>query len=145
MRKITQNAVNAFIAGTPFHVKGHYPLKGTEIKVEQNASGLSVTMLLHGHEIAGKLSHEDKLYISLCGWNTTTTRERLSGLIKGLIDHYQNNGKTEGKFYAGVSTCQGTPFFRAWRFNGNNCETFVDFAMDENKIYAVNLCNGSIE
>ena len=63
-RIITEKACNAFLNSKNFK------LANTEVK--NNA------MYLHGNKIAW--FEDDILYISLCGWNTPTTRERLNGL-----------------------------------------------------------------
>ena len=68
MRKITEQAANAF-------KDDRGSLSGnTQVRV---ISGIT-EMLLHGHIIAKK--EDGNLWINLCGWNTTTTRERLNGL-----------------------------------------------------------------
>ena len=68
MKKITEQAANAFKNDRGF-LSGN-----TQVRV---ISGRT-EMLLHGHIIAKK--EDGDLWINLCGWNTTTTRERLNGL-----------------------------------------------------------------
>lgn len=63
-RDITEKAVRALIAGHNF--------KQSNTQVKDNS------MYLFGNMIATKEGRE--LKISLCGWNTLTTRERLNGL-----------------------------------------------------------------
>ena len=71
MRKITREACEAFEAGRD------YKNSNTEV----NRGGL----FLHGHKIAEFESlftndGNDNINITLAGWNTNTTRERLNGL-----------------------------------------------------------------
>ena len=63
-RKITNQAVKAFLNDGIFK--------------KDNTSVENGRMFLHGNKIAEK--RKDGLYISLAGWNTVTTRERLNGL-----------------------------------------------------------------
>lgn len=67
-RKITTQAVSKFLEGKNF--------KSGDTSVETSLG--EVLYKLHGHTIARRT--ENKLSVSLCGWNTTTTRERLNGL-----------------------------------------------------------------
>lgn len=69
MRKITQLAAQAFIAGRPF----------TQSNTTVTHEGDNSRMYLHGNLIAHKTS--DKLYVTLAGWPTVTTRERVNGLL----------------------------------------------------------------
>jgi hypothetical protein len=69
MRKITQQAVNAFKQSKNF--------KSGATEVHQRIGGTE--LVLHGHIIARNIDGEG-LSINLCGWNTNTTRERLNGL-----------------------------------------------------------------
>jgi len=64
MRKVTQQTVAAFLAGKSLSVG--------------NTSTDGSVLLLHGNKIAER--REDGIYISLAGWNTRTTRERLNCL-----------------------------------------------------------------
>lgn len=65
MRKITQEARYALQGGSAMHK--------SNTRVENGS------MFLHGHEIVKGYGTPDYT-ISLCGWNTNTTRERLNGL-----------------------------------------------------------------
>jgi hypothetical protein len=69
MRKITEQASNAFYNSRDFR-SGN---------TQVNTRNGGVELVLHGNIIAKKISGEG-LFINLCGWNTNTTRERLSGL-----------------------------------------------------------------
>ena len=68
MRKVTQEAVSAFQAGRKY--------KNGATRVNQRIGG--VELLLHGNIIAKDVG--DGLQVSLAGWPTATTRERLNGL-----------------------------------------------------------------
>lgn len=73
MRKVTRDASQAFINGTPFK-SGN-----TQVRVSDG----HISLQLHGHTIATR-PHGRPLgetVLSLCGWNTPTTRERLNGLL----------------------------------------------------------------
>lgn len=65
MRKITQEA--------------RYALQGASSMRQSNTEVKNGSMFLHGHEIV-KGYGTPEYTISLCGWNTNTTRERLNGL-----------------------------------------------------------------
>lgn len=68
MRQITEIMANAFWNGET------KKLANTEVKNKE--------MYLHGNKIAWV--ENNKLYFTLCGWNTVTTRERLNGLEVGI-------------------------------------------------------------
>lgn len=68
MKKITEQAVSAFKSDRCF-LSGN-----TQVRVNNGRTEL----LLFGNIIAKK--EGDDLWINLCGWNTSTTRERLNGL-----------------------------------------------------------------
>lgn len=72
VRKITQQAVNAFIAGQPFNSSN------TSVVVDGN----QVDMLLHGNRIARSLN--GIVYVSNAGWSSNTTKERLNGILDTL-------------------------------------------------------------
>ncbi len=74
MRKISQNIATSFYAGKPLHIDNTY------------TDGEKV--FLHSNLIAKKI-HPDKLEISLAGWPTVTTRERLNSILNVFgWDHY---------------------------------------------------------
>jgi len=66
MRKITQKIANAFL------LSNHKSIGNTR------TNGKAV--YLHGNKIAEK--RQDGIYLSLAGWNTPTTRERLNGILQ---------------------------------------------------------------
>lgn len=83
MRKITEQTVNAFYEGVNF--------KKDNMKVENRHGGVS--LYLHNNMIAHLQGLE--LFISTCGWETNTTKERLNGLLDkyGLGKIQQKAGK----------------------------------------------------
>lgn len=68
-RKVTIAACDAFMAGRPFHSTN------TDVVVDEEGN---VKMLLFGNAIAKRKG--ERLFIRTAGWNSATTRERLSGL-----------------------------------------------------------------
>lgn len=72
MRKITAQAVQAFLCRDTFR-SGN-----TEVIME----GDTVIMKLHGNQIAK--ANVDGVYISCGGWTSTTTKDRLNGLLEEL-------------------------------------------------------------
>ena len=73
MRKITRDAAMAFACYEKFSQSN------TRVLVKD---GGTVTLLLHGNPIARR--EGGQLSISLAGWDTLTTRERLGGLLRVL-------------------------------------------------------------
>ena len=76
MRKITQCAIDAFIEQHNFNSGNTKVVRindGTNIKTE---------LLLHNELIAYEIN--GNTYISSQGWETSTTRERLNGLLSEL-------------------------------------------------------------
>ena len=65
MRKVTEDIARAFVNG--------------QKKTVSNTSTDGVSVWLHGHEIIRKDGSD--LKVSLCGWGTPTTRERLNGIL----------------------------------------------------------------
>ena len=74
MRKITQNAVNAFMGRGKF--------------ASGNTYSDGQALFLHGNKIAEWINY-DELWISTCGWPTSTTKERLGGLPGVQVNHSQ--------------------------------------------------------
>ena len=66
MRKVTQDIARAFVNG--------------QKKTVSNTSTDGMSVWLHGHEIIRKTGNKE-FRISLCGWGTPTTRERLNGIL----------------------------------------------------------------
>lgn len=83
MRKITDKAARAFMTGTG--MRGD----NTAVQVE----GEDVLLQLHGHTIARRrLYRGNSLQVSLCGWGTVTTRERLNGILPAALGVGQTKG-----------------------------------------------------
>ena len=75
MRKVTQQAVEAFESGRSFK-SGN-----TQVRVlAQNGGGSLVLLELHGNAIARHESWNGRTFITSAGWETRTTKERLNGL-----------------------------------------------------------------
>jgi len=73
MRKITRKICNAFVDGKRLKIGN---------TLTENAA-----IWLHGNKIA-YWATDEVLQISLCGWNTVTTRERLNGLLSTLGSYW---------------------------------------------------------
>tara|TARA_Y100001973_G_C5174532_1_gene321043 strand:- start:707 stop:1003 length:297 start_codon:yes stop_codon:yes gene_type:complete len=69
MRKVTKQIAEA--------------LKGGVSKTVSNTSTFEGNVYLHGNRIA-QMHKDGTVYMSLAGWNTPTTRERLNGIAKVL-------------------------------------------------------------
>ena len=97
MRKITQMTCNAFVAGRDF------TLGNTHVDHHDDVT----RMYLHGNLIAelrnGESPERREIKMTLAGWPTPTTRERLNGLCEVLRisarfyqrDHVQYFGDNE--------------------------------------------------
>ena len=68
MRKVTQQIANAFAQGNKMTV-GNTTTDGNAV-------------MLHGNKITERTN--DGILMTLAGWNTTTTRERLNGIAQVL-------------------------------------------------------------
>ena len=82
MRKISKLAARAFIEGRNFN------RDNTEVVVHATILGKRKELRLHSNVIARQTSNQP-LKITLAGWGTPTTRERLHTLLKEM-------GKDEG-------------------------------------------------
>lgn len=80
-RKITEEAVAAFLAGRP------YCKSNTTVAIQE---GIGISRLILRGNMIAKLAF-GKLWISTAGWNTVTTRECLNG-IPG-VSVYQRKGQ----------------------------------------------------
>ena len=90
MRNITRLAARAFLEGREFY------RDNTSVVVYDTLCGRIKTLYLHNNVIARQIINDrkpglwsSKLHITLAGWPTVTTRERLNGLLTEL-------GKREG-------------------------------------------------
>ena len=70
MRKVTEQIVEAFIAG--------------KSKTVGNTTTDGNSIWLHSNKIVSHLVGTDKIILTLAGWNTPTTRERINGLADRL-------------------------------------------------------------
>ena len=67
MRVVTEKTGRAFLRG--------------DTKVSGNTQTDGKSLWLHGNKIAQKTDTSDVVMLSLAGWNTPTTRERLNGVL----------------------------------------------------------------
>lgn len=78
MRKITEAAIQAFLAGDEFS-RGNTRV---EVRPFKGASEPSVILVLHDSPIARYVKSQGVASLQVCdgGWQTITTKERLNGL-----------------------------------------------------------------
>ena len=76
MRKISQLAARAFIAGRKFN------RDNTSVRLFPTIAGEMTELYLHGNVIAR--NRNGKMQLTLAGWPTMTTRERLNTLLSEL-------------------------------------------------------------
>lgn len=96
MRRITKDACNAFFAGETF-IRDN-----TRVMM---FDGGERRLYLHENLIA--VSNKNGVFISHCGWNSLTTRERLNGFLTfvgtGLDRVFQSKGvlyiRTQGEVF----------------------------------------------
>jgi hypothetical protein len=72
MRKVTLDAVDSFLQ------RKNKKTSNTVVSVDKDGNA---SMFLFGNRIA-VYTHDDRLFITTAGWNTSTTRNRLSGIGK---------------------------------------------------------------
>lgn len=88
MRKITTQAVNAFLNSQSFN-SGN-----TRVTVTESDLNQYTTLSLHGHEIAHRIQnlHTGSVLIEIsnAGWFSNTTKERLNGIP--WVSIYQKKG-----------------------------------------------------
>lgn len=94
MRKITLEAVQAFDDGVSFKKDN------TRVVVFDDDS--SVSLVLHGGEIARKYSNGD-LFVQTAGYPSNTTKERLNGIAGVSVNQkkgewYLNGEKWDGSW-----------------------------------------------
>lgn len=97
MRAITTEAVNAFINGRSF--------KKANMKVELHEK--NVFLYLHDNMIANK--EGNKLFITTCGWQTNTTKERLNGILDAY--NLPRISQKAGVWYLGNEKFEGCKTF----------------------------------
>ena len=90
MRKITEEAIEAFIDGKRFKKRNTEVYEGE----------FTTFLILHSNVIAYRYD-DGSIEITTCGWNTPTTRERLNGIpgvhVRSLKKQlYLNNQEWDG-------------------------------------------------
>ena len=85
MRKVTKQITQAFIDGVSKQVG--------------NTSTDGKAIYLHGNKIAEK--RDNTISLTLAGWNTVTTRERLNGLLTALGSASGFNQKKAKPYFDG--------------------------------------------
>jgi len=85
MRKITRDAVEAFVNGDNFK------RDNTEVRTVNN----ELLMYLHNNLIAYRCLGFDSVFINDAGWQTKTTKERLNG----ILDAYHSDSLIYQKNY----------------------------------------------
>lgn len=93
MRKITREAVGAFLANRTF------ASSNTHVSREVSDGAAVVVLCLHGNAIAKRVAGADgvRLYVRTAGWPTTTTKERLNGLPGVSVYHHRHVLHLNGK------------------------------------------------
>jgi hypothetical protein len=92
MRKITEQAVDAFMDARP------YKSSNTIVEVLPNVTILK----LFGNKIAYRYNDPERtLSITNCGWQTPTTKERLNGLPNVSINQVKGQWFLNGKEWNG--------------------------------------------
>lgn len=92
-RKVTKQAIHAFLNG------GRFTSKNTTVAT--NADGVT-ELCLHGSPIARRVS--DKILVTVAGWNTLTTRERLNGIPGVRVCNRRRQLYLNGKPWDGAWT-----------------------------------------
>jgi hypothetical protein len=102
MRKIEENMIKAIRTLRDNGANASWSSGNTVVtNHEMRGAGNATEIFLHGHHIA-TISENDSIVMNLCGWNTNTTRSRLSAIIKTF-------GRSNGQGL-GISTCKGQAF-----------------------------------
>jgi hypothetical protein len=85
MRKITLEACQAFFDRKPFRCDN------TQVEIRCYSYDYSTVMLLHGNEIARKVGKQ--ITLTLAGWPTVTTRDRLNGILQyaGIAERFRQH------------------------------------------------------
>ena len=122
MRNITKIMADAFKEGNPKVRR----LDNTEVSND----GEFVTMRLHGHAIAIRpLTQPELLIVSMCGWATPTTRERLNAVMPDGLRVYQHNGEQHWQARSGDD----------WRAEG------IGSQIDPKAVYVINSVAKTVE
>jgi len=111
MRKITKEVISAFLSCKPFR-KGN-----DEVRMFIHYSGL----YLHGNQIA--IKQIKRITISDCGWQTSTTKERLNGLLSELGHKkiYQNDFSWFLEFQGTIHRIESNTQYIVVNAEGNLC------------------------
>jgi hypothetical protein len=94
MKLITKIATECFLQGKTVLLNNTRVLK----------SGNKFLLELFGNVIAERIEGDDKFYISTCGWNSDTTKERLNALPNVHIQQKQGQWFLNGKHWDGHIT-----------------------------------------
>jgi len=100
MRKITQQAVEAFEAGRAFK-SGNTQVRVCPTSSFFPGSPSVVFLELHGNVIAQRRIMDGRVLITSAGWETRTTKERLNGLRGVSIRQQDWNWYLNGKAWDG--------------------------------------------
>lgn len=121
MRKISYEAALAFCHNA------HYKNDNTEVVVSER-DGMTV-MRLHGHIIAMRVGV--RVRVTLAGYGTPTTRERVNGLLTTLADEFG------WPHSCGFTQCKGEQVFVIHAHDGElihrevvNARDFIEFDID---------------
>ena len=148
MRRISEDAARSFVARRKFN------RSNTSITVDDDGRAV---LSLHGNAIAA--IHGGELYITLAGWNTTTTRERVNGILQTYYDSYKlqvgNDDFTPYFYYYGNQKMQVPQLYYPSRWGSrqpwvntndviNKCESFDPESIDEIFIPCFQLANDGI-
>lgn len=95
MRKITEEAVAAFLSGR------NYKKDNTMVQAPETIGSVKIgaRMYLHGNQVAYRKA--GTLRITTSGWDTTTTKERLNGLPGVSVHHSKHQLYLNGKEWDG--------------------------------------------
>ena len=93
MRKITSEAVEAFIERKPFRKSN------MAVSIEEGITYLK----LHNNKIAALLA-DGRMWISNAGWDSNTTKERLNGFQFVRINQKKGEWYLNGKLWDGSPT-----------------------------------------
>lgn len=89
MRKIEQNMLNAVDTLRHNRATASWSSDNTVVTNHDTSGGQATEIMLHGNHIA-TISPSPSLHVCLCGWNTPTTRSRLSALIRHFAAPYDH-------------------------------------------------------
>lgn len=96
MRKIEQNMIAAIVGRESRNVGGNTVV--TVLSDPRGNTPHQIEITLYGHMIARRFS-DKRWYVNLCGYNTPTTRSRLTALLGAFYRNWPNG--------AGVSSRGG--------------------------------------